>query len=261
MSMDVLITAGGIPQLDEPLYPYTRGGYKVLLDIAGKPIIQWVVDALNSVPKISNIIVIGLPKDTPISSRKKIVHLESRGNLLSNIQFGAEELIRLDPKIKTALLISGDIPGLTGEMIEWMMSVVEKDPHDIYYNVIERTIMDKVFPSSRRTFTRLKDIEVSGGDLSAFDPRVALDPNAKWRKLIEYRKNSLKQAGVIGFGTLFLVFTHQITLSRLEQRVCRNLEINGKVLLCPYAEVGMDVDKPNQLEIMRDYLTWRSALP
>jgi molybdopterin-guanine dinucleotide biosynthesis protein A len=257
--MDVLITAGGVPQPDELLYPYTRGGHKVMLDVAGKPIIQWVVDALNSISKISTIFIVGLPRTTPISSRKKIVYLESHGDLLSNIQYGAEEMIRSEPQVKIALLVSGDIPGLTREMVEWMLDIVEKDPRDIYYNVVDRTEMEKVFPGSRRTFTRLKDIEISGGDLSAFNPRVALDPHAEWRKLIAYRKNPIKQAAVIGLGTLFLLFTRQLTLSQLERRVCKKLKINGRVLISPFAEIGMDVDKPNQLEIMREFLTRRSS--
>jgi hypothetical protein len=35
--------------------------------------------------------------------------------------------------------------------------------------------------------------------------------------------------------------------------------LKGKVLVCPYAEVGMDVDKPHQLEIMRLDLAKRGA--
>ena len=33
--MDAIVTAGGIPHPDEPLYPYTQGGSKATLDIAG----------------------------------------------------------------------------------------------------------------------------------------------------------------------------------------------------------------------------------
>ena len=40
--MDAIVTAGGIPMPGEPLYEYTNGSPKALLDIAGKPMIQWV---------------------------------------------------------------------------------------------------------------------------------------------------------------------------------------------------------------------------
>jgi hypothetical protein len=33
--MDALVTAGGIPAPDEPLYPATQGKSKALMDVAG----------------------------------------------------------------------------------------------------------------------------------------------------------------------------------------------------------------------------------
>jgi NDP-sugar pyrophosphorylase family protein len=45
--MDAVVTAGGIPQPEELLYPYTQGKPKAMLDIGGKPMVQWVLDALS----------------------------------------------------------------------------------------------------------------------------------------------------------------------------------------------------------------------
>ena len=33
--------------------------------------------------------------------------------------------------------------------------------------------------------------------------------------------------------------------------ISKRLKVAGRAVVCPYAEVGMDVDKPHQLEIMR----------
>jgi hypothetical protein len=33
--------------------------------------------------------------------------------------------------------------------------------------------------------------------------------------------------------------------------------MTGKAIVCPYAEIAMDVDKPNQLELMQADLTKR----
>ncbi len=46
--MNVLITAGGIPSAEDSLFEATRGGYKALIPLAGKPIIQWIVDAVST---------------------------------------------------------------------------------------------------------------------------------------------------------------------------------------------------------------------
>jgi hypothetical protein len=53
---------------------------------------------------------------------------------------------------------------------------------------------------------------------------------------------------------LFLLL-RQLSLKDAEAAVCKRLGVKGKAVLCPYPEVGMDVDKPAQLEIVRDTLT------
>jgi hypothetical protein len=72
-----------------------------------------------------------------------------------------------------------------------------------------------------------------------------------WIKLVNARKNALKQAALMGFDTLLLTLLHAITLEAAVEKVAKRLKITGRAILCPYAEVGMDIDKPHQLEILR----------
>jgi GTP:adenosylcobinamide-phosphate guanylyltransferase len=252
--MQAILTAGGIPTPEDTLFAYTKGSCKVLLQIEGKPIIQWVIDALDKSGVIDTIFVVGLPSKTHLYSKRKIKYIENQNDLMKNIQIAAEKMIEMDPKCRQAFLVSGDIPGLTPEMIQWLADKVKDRPLDIHYTVVPRQVMERQFPGSKRTYTKLKDCEVSGGDLSIFNPHMALDPNARWRKIIDYRKSPIKQAGVIGFDTLFLLLMHQLTLKDAERKVTERLGITGEVILSPYAGMAMDVDKAFQFEIMQKYL-------
>jgi hypothetical protein len=81
-----------------------------------------------------------------------------------------------------------------------------------------------------------------------------------WKRLIAARKNVFKQAALLGYDTLFLLLLRRITMEGAVKRASRRLNVAGRGILCPYAEVGMDVDKPHQLEIMRaDLAKKRSA--
>ena len=59
--MDAIVIAGGIPQPQDPLYTYSQGDSKALIDIAGKPMIQWVLDALSGARQVDNVILVGFP--------------------------------------------------------------------------------------------------------------------------------------------------------------------------------------------------------
>jgi hypothetical protein len=80
-----------------------------------------------------------------------------------------------------------------------------------------------------------------------------------WGKLVAARKNALKQAALLGFDTLLLLMLHAITLDAAVKKVTKRLQITGQAVLSPYAEIGMDVDKPHQLEMMRSDLAQRRA--
>ena len=70
-------------------------------------------------------------------------------------------------------------------------------------------------------------------------------------RVVAARKNALKQALLIGIDNLILLLLRAIDLEGALQRVSKRLNIKGRAIQCPYAEIGMDVDKPHQLQIVR----------
>ncbi len=255
--MDAIITAGGIPLPGEPLYEYTRGGSKAMLDLAGKPMIQWVLDAISRSPKINHIIVIGLSELGGITCPKPITFLPNQKDMLANINIGLDALKRLQTGSEYVLIAASDVPGITTEMVNWMVDTVEISHSDICYQVIKRDLMEGKFPASHRTYTHLKGMQICGGDVNAV--RVNMDPSVSnlWEQLIASRKNPIKQASILGFDVLFGLLFRSATIEELARMISKRLKITGKVIQCPYAEMGMDVDKPNQLEIMRHFLSRR----
>jgi hypothetical protein len=59
------------------------------------------------------------------------------------------------------------------------------------------------------------------------------------------------------FDTLLVVLLHMVTLEDAIKKVTSRLHITGQVIISPYAEMAMDVDKPHQLEMMRADLAKR----
>jgi hypothetical protein len=50
-----------------------------------------------------------------------------------------------------------------------------------------------------------------------------------------------------------------VSIARAERMVSKRLHLRGRVLLSPFAEVGMDVDKPFQYELVRADLEKRTG--
>jgi GTP:adenosylcobinamide-phosphate guanylyltransferase len=256
--MDAIIVAGGIPGPDDPLFPLTQGRPKALLEVAGRPMLQWVVDAIEAASRVEHVFVLWPGPEREIHLGPRSTSIADQGGMVANILAGLKAVQRRDPASTHVLLSSGDIPGITPEMVNWRAQTVEAAHADFDYSVVERSVMDRVFPGSRRSFTPLKGIEVCGGDLNGLAVSVAGD-EALWNKLYATRKSILKQASLLGYDLFVLAAMRQLTLDDAALRAGRRLGLKAHVTLCPYAEIGMDVDKPHQLEMVRDHLTARAA--
>ena len=248
--MDAIVIAGGIPGPEEPLYPQTQGKHKALLDICGKPMIQWVLNALEGAETIDEVVIIGLPASSPVKGEKIRLFLENQGGILENVRAGLIKILELHPQASHVAVVSSDIPTIRSEHINWVVNTAMQTDEDIYYNVITRPVMESRFPGSNRSFVRLKDAEVCGGDLNVVRAMTVTSNEALWEKIIASRKNALKQAALLGFDTFLLLLLRQITVERAVKKVTKRMQITGRPLFCPYAEIGMDVDKPHQLELV-----------
>jgi len=257
--MDAMIIAGGVPQPGEPLYENTQGKPKAILDVCGKPMVQWVVDALEQAETIDKVVLIGLTAGDGLVSAKIQEYIPDQGSMLANVQAGMAKVREINPKASHVLIASADIPGVRPEMVDWIVRNAMKTNLDVYYSVIERSVMEARYPESKRSYTRLKDMEVCGGDMNVARVILGTDKDSLWEKLIQSRKNVFKQASLLGWDTLFLLLTRQITLERAVQKVTKRLNLTGQAVNCPFAEVGMDVDKPFQLEIMTSDLCQQPA--
>jgi GTP:adenosylcobinamide-phosphate guanylyltransferase len=252
--MDAIVTAGGIPQPEDPLYIYSHGDSKALIDVAGKPMIQWVLDALSDAKHVDNVIIIGLSPKSNLACKKPMHFLSNQGRMLSNIVAGVNKSLELNKKNKYVLIVSSDIPTLKSEMVDWLIDECSQTQDDLYYGVCQKEVMEARFPESKRTWTHLKDMDVCGADINISHVRNATEHLEMWETLIGNRKSPIKQASIIGFGTLFQLLMRRLTLEDAVQRVSERIGIKGHAIVWPYAEACMDVDKPHQLEMLREDL-------
>ncbi len=249
--MDAIVMTGGIPQPEDPLYEFTQGEPKALLDVAGKPMVQWVLDAIGGAELVDRVVLISLSEEAGLSCSKPVTYLPDQGGLLENVRGGIEKAVEINPQARQVLTVSSDIPMINSEMIDWMVKENSDTNLDLYYTVIPREVMEGRFPESKRSYTLLKDAELCGGDLNMVHSNTVHSNEELWDRIVASRKSVFKQAALLGYGNLILLLSRQLTLAGAVKRVTKKMNITGKAVISPYAELGMDVDKPHQLEIVR----------
>jgi len=260
--MDAIIGAGGHIQPNDPLSELlTEGQTKALLPIAGKPMIQWTLDAIAGSEQIENVIIIGLDEKHNLNCGSKTVHyLQSNDTIFENARSCCKLALKLNPDATQILWISADLPLIETPMIDWFINQVQISQHELYYQIIDQDVMESRFPTSRRTYTKLKGKIVCGGDVSAINPNIATAVHPAFNKISAARKNVMKQARLLGIWPLLLLITRQMTTITAEKIIRNRLDLDGIFVDTPYAEMGMDVDKPEQYEIAQKILEQRLIL-
>lgn len=258
--LDTLVLAGGFPTPEEPLYAFTQGEAKVLLPLAGKPMLQWVLDALTDAPGVGRIVVVGLEEQVATATSHKVVaYAPNAGSLFRNGVAGLAKLRELGELTPQVIMCSGDIPLINAEMVEWGIAQCPDPGVDLYHFDVPSAIMETRFPGSRRTFIHFANEDLAGGDFHIIAPDVVDRHADLWNDLLNNRKNALKQALRLGPMFFIKLALHRLRVEELERRALRGFGIHVRVIRSKYAELGMDVDKPVQLELCRRELEARAA--
>ena len=247
--MDAIILAGGHPAIEDPLYQLADGRNKALIPVGGRPMIQWVIDALSNARQVEQIVLVGLQPETNLQSSKPIEYIPEGMGMLANIKAALDFVRHVRPANEHVLIASCDIPAITPEIVDWRVEAAEQVGADLDYAVVKREVMERRFPGSNRSYLRIRGGEYCGGDLNILRVDLA-EREALWERLIAARKSVFRQASLLGWDLLLLALIRRLTLEDAERKVSNRLKLKGHATVSPYAELAMDADKPAQVDLL-----------
>lgn len=259
MKINAVIMAGDVLKPGDLLYDYAKGTSKGRIVIAGKPMLQWVIEALDESERIDSIIVVGLASIDGIESKKPLYFIENYGSLLDNIVAGSNKSLALNPEREYVMLVSSDTPKIRGRMADWFFDAAMETRDDLYYGVCCREMMESKFPASNRTYIKLRDMEVCGSDIGIINIKGVREHMPIWDRLIGRRKTPFRQAALIGVGTLIAVLFKRYSLEGLAKKVSRKIGIKARAIVWNCPEPCMDIDKPHQMDLLKDIMERESS--
>ena len=254
--MDCIVAAGGRIPEDDPLYSFTSGKPKSLIGINGMTMLEYVVRALAGSSLIDHIYIVGLDQSdvSGLQLPQDITVMPESGGLVANLATGLNRLLADNPESKTALLCSADIPMLTPEVVKAYIENCRPFDCIAYYNVVTRETIESRFPSSGRTFVKLRNLAVAGGDMTLVQTRIMQTNEALWEAIVSGRKHAWRLARLVGIRTILKLLFRRLTLAEVERLASRLVDAPVRVINSPYPELAMDVDKPGQVELLRKTL-------
>lgn len=246
MKFDALVIAGG--KNDGALKDYSDKEYESLIEIAGKPMVQHVLDAVEGVEEIENIVMVG-PAELNRVANKDYNILKPKGTLVDNIKRGIEAL----NEDNYIIILTSDIPLVTSAVIkEFIKSCQKEIGHDFFYPLISKEINLKKYPEVERTYVHLKEGTYTGGNVVMVSPSIIQGPLDWYDKLLSLRKKPFKMSQMLGLKIIIKFIFRQLTIPELEKKISAMIGHKCKALILNSPEIGFDVDKPSDLKMMKE---------
>lgn len=253
MLYDAVIMAGGENNSElQKIAPFDN---EALILIGQYPMIYYVYQALRAVPIVNHIVVSGpveslrsiLPKDD------KLLFCEGGINAVQSFAHAVDVLSGhgLSPMV---IAVPTDVPFITPEAIVDFLERCQAEDADVYYPITSRAVNERKFPGVRRTYVKLKEGVFTGGNLFLLRSQVIPACVEIGEKLVARRKNPLAIAQLFGLGLVLSYLLGRLSIKQAEKRFYKVSGVRGKGIISPYAEVGVDVDKPDDLKLAQKFL-------
>lgn len=245
---------------DDPVARHAGQPNKVFVPVHGKPMLAWVVAALQASPRVGRIAV-SIDDPSRIETVPELAAALRDGTLLV-LPAGAspgESVARAlgalgDPF--PVLLTTADHPLLSAEMIEHFCAALPDDC-DIAVGLVREAVIRDSHPGAVRTYYRFADGAFSGSNLYALRSPAALKAVAFWSGMEGHRKRPWRLAFTIGPLTLIRLALGILTLDAALLRLSRLIGATARAVDLPFAEAAIDVDKPSDLALADAILSRR----
>lgn len=250
MHIDVVVLAGGDASKVNPAF----SGPKSLIDIGGRPMISYVMDALSDCPALGEI-VLALPEGAEKGPFEAFGGLIVEGT--TGVVDGIAKSINLVGENGYVLIVSSDTPMIRSLAINDFLDNCQQEEAQVYYSIISKEDIQDAFPDTRRTYMRLKDGVFTGGNIHLADKATFLRNMTEGNQLFNLRKNPLSLIGLFGIGFVLKYITGRLDIETLENKAQELLHADVKAVVTRYPELGVDVDKPEDLRLVETHILAR----
>ncbi len=258
-----VVLAGRRPGPD-PLADAGGAAHRALLEIEGEPMLLRVVRRLLGRPGLARVVVNidrpdlldALPGWSGITASDRVQVLPSTPSPSGSV---LESLDAADLDRGPVLVTTADHALLDDAMLDVFFSRAAENDADLQLALVPSASIRARFPEAKRTYLRFRDEAYSGANLFLFRTPVARHAARFWQRVEHERKHPWRLARAFGLMNLLLFATRRLDLDQAMIRASQVVGARVDAIALDIAEAAVDVDKIEDLELVRAILADRRA--
>ncbi|MBW2271752.1 MAG: nucleotidyltransferase family protein [Deltaproteobacteria bacterium] len=260
----VLVLAGRRGSGD-PLAEAAGAPHRALLDVAGTPMLQRVLETLGHSERVASIFLsIDAPElleEIPTIAamlREGLVRLVPPADSPSRSVLAAIDAIKTIGDEAPLLVTTADHALLDEAMLSHFLGEAEESDADLAIALVPASVIQARFPEAKRTYLPFRGERYSGANLFALLTPDAVRAVEFWQKAEHFRKQPWRMVSAFGPLTLLLFLARRLDLRAAFRRASRVIGVRLHAVTMPMAEAAVDVDKLSDLELVNRILAGRA---
>lgn len=239
-----LVLAGSRGGVD-PVAEYAGVAHKALIQLDGETLLARVVTAVRAAGASEVAVISSHPEVRAEIARLGAVGLDEAAGPSLSVERAAQQL-------GTPLLVTtADHALLQPAWIQRFISEIPGDA-DVAVLVAKRNTVEAAAPNTKRTWLKLADGHWSGCNLFWLANDRALGILDLWKRVEAERKRPWRMAWILGPRMLLRFITRQLALRAAAQRLGEVAGVRAAIVVTPYGLASVDVDKPADLDLVRE---------
>jgi GTP:adenosylcobinamide-phosphate guanylyltransferase len=252
--VDSIVLAGGT--IADPEFRQAVGvDRRPLIDLLGKPMAQWVVEALRASRSTGRVVVLSRPdlRQTPVAGLADEV-VEEGVDEVDSLFRGIEAL----PGAQQVLMVSSDLALLTPDAVDDFVANAPADA-DVVIGILEKADIPPDLQHHEWIFSKWPDGQFTGASCFLFKPE-AIAGRRQWvQEVFDARRSVWRLMRMWGLGFLLRLLLHRVALAEAEAHVGKVLGVRGRAYITRHIELCFDVDKLSDVTVAEEQLRRRQA--
>lgn len=241
---------------NDPMARAFGARHKCLIEVAGTAMIVRVVQALKGVREIGTICVSIDRTDAleGITGLEDLVIFKSQDSAPASVVSAIGQLQSPFPLLVT----TADHALLSPEIVEDFCLKARNAHCDIAIGLAGRADIERVDRTAKRTYFKFNDGEFSGCNLFYLKSEKALNAVRFWHWTDKIRKNPIALARTFGFTIMVRYLLGILSLKNGLDYASKLLDVDVHAAILTFGEAAIDVDKPEDHELVTKLLQQRS---
>jgi GTP:adenosylcobinamide-phosphate guanylyltransferase len=244
--MLAVVAAGGVA----PANLQARGITRIpLVKTGGETLLSRTCRCLAEGGGCETVVVLA-PEEVPLPDHPAVQRGRYTGAIVDDVIHSAQTYTGDD-----RLLIAGaDMPLITDKAITLLVNDGIEHQPQVLYPVVDRRVVEARVPGSKRTYLKLRNLVVTGGNVFMVDRHWLVEHAELLRRLFANRKNLLALMGMFGIWFFVRLLAQQADLRYLEKHLGRVVNARVRAALLPCPELAVDLDKVADLQTLAPFL-------